>query len=116
MELEDDNHDPNLSGSIHGRLSRPGAGPADDVLAAHRGHPYSGRRHLRLGRHLALRSGVRHDGAAGWWPALPAHAAHDPLPPEVSALVVRVEPRAAALLEPGHRLPGPAGRPLPLHR
>src|SRR5918911_3167134 len=109
MELEDDNHDPDLSSSIRGGLSGPGAGPADDVLAAHRGHPYSGRRRRRLGHHLALRSGVRHDGAAGWRSALPAHAAHDPLSPQVSALVVRVEPRAAALLEPGHRLPGPAG-------
>src|ERR671932_1708427 len=112
MELEDDTHDPNLSGSIRGGLSRPGAGPADDVLSAHRSgaHRAGRRRHLRR-----LQPG-RNGGAAGkWWlalraaPALPAAPAADPVSAEVSALVVRVESRAVALRQPGRGLSGPAG-------
>ena len=48
--------------------------------------------------------------------ALPRPAADDPVPAEVPALVVRLEPRAAQVLEPDRRLPRPDGRPLPLHR
>src|SRR4029079_6945153 len=40
----------------------------------------------------------------------------DSLPAEVSALVVRLEPRAAALPEPGRRLPGAAERSVPVDR
>src|SRR4029079_13985135 len=40
----------------------------------------------------------------------------DSLSAEVSALVVRLEPRAAALPEPGRRLPGAAERSVPVDR
>ena len=44
-------------------------------------------------------------------------AADDPVPEEVPALVVRLEPRAAALLEPSRRLSRAAhGRPIPVDR
>ena len=54
----------------------------------------------------------RRDGRA----AVPGAAADDPVPAEVPALVVRLEPRAAPVLEPDRRLSRPDGRPLPLHR
>ena len=48
--------------------------------------------------------------------AVPGAAADDRVPAEVPALVVRLEPRAAPVLEPDRRLPRPDGRPLPIHR
>ena len=48
--------------------------------------------------------------------ALLAAAADDRVPPEVPALVVRLEPRAAAVREPRRRLPRADGRPLSVDR
>src|SRR5206468_10305310 len=49
-------------------------------------------------------------------PALPRTAPHDRVPAEVPALVVRLEPRAAPVLEPHRHLSRPDGRPLSVDR
>ena len=104
---------------VRGRLSGPPAEPADHAssgssrssrsrscwhdhgLLGHRRRTSTGRRHGRGRRHRA---------------ALPPAAADDPVPREVPALVVRLEPRAAALQQPGRRLRRADGRPLPVDR
>ena len=49
-------------------------------------------------------------------PAVPRPAADDLVPAEVPPVVVRLEPGAAAVQQPGVDLPGPDGRPVPVHR
>src|SRR5262252_4444550 len=80
--------------------------------------------HRRTDRHRAGDAGGRHvavgrprglDGPGrGRRAPVLGPAADDPLPAEVPALVVRLEPRAAALFQPRYGLPRADGRPLPV--
>src|SRR5256885_1073046 len=74
------------SGSL---LDPTGRGVASGVLDCHDAHD------VECGRLVVLRP-----------------APHDPVPTEVPALVVRLEPRAAALLQSSPGLHPPHGRPL----
>src|SRR6185312_3396126 len=60
------------------------------------------------------RAGGRLAGAGRRWAAGPAAVSDDPVPAEVPALVVRLEPRADAVHEPRRRLLRAAERPLPV--
>src|SRR5437660_7247401 len=44
-----------------------------------------------------------------------APPANDRIPAEVPPMVVRLEPRAAAVRQPSECLSGPSGRPVPIH-
>src|SRR6266511_452935 len=111
---DDERH---ISGRVLRRLSGAVAGPPDQRLPVVRGDPDPDRARGGLGRRslVHLQQRRRKDRRRGR-PAVPGAPAADPVQAEVPALVVQLEPRAAALQQPGGRLPRPDGRPLPLHR
>src|SRR6266516_3721570 len=106
-----------LSRAVLGRLSRPRAEPPHDRLPADRRDPDLDRRSHARRSHQRERGWTRlHAGRGHRRTALRRTAPDDPVPPEVPALVVRLEPRAAEVHEPGRRLPRLDGRHVPLHR
>src|SRR5512132_2326167 len=107
-----------LPGAVLGRIPRSPAQPADDGLPGNRRDSDSDRRGDRRGSHAELRrSRARRDDRDRrrrnyHFGAAPA----DRVPAEVPALVVRLEPRTAQVLEPRRCLPRPDGRSLPVDR
>src|SRR5215831_19759749 len=86
-----------VSGAVFGELPRPATQSGDDVFPYIHGHPDCdcARRGVRAGVAVV---DVRQDDVHGGdrrGPVVPRAAAHDPFPPEVLAVVVRLEPRAA---------------------
>src|SRR5215469_13231330 len=109
-----------ISGPVLRRLPGPAAQPAEHRVPHLPGDPDLDRAHDRVrlrGLHSAVphlrdhvHTGTHRRGA------LLRPAADDLVPAQVSPVVVRLEPRTTAVHQPGHRLPVPDGRPLPLHR
>src|SRR5919198_930051 len=104
-----------VPGAVFGGLPGPAAEQGDLGLPDLRRDPDPDRARKRLGQRdvdavLRARRNLRSMGRG--WAALPGSVADDPLPTEVPALVVRLEPGAPAVHEPGPRIRPADGRPV----
>src|SRR5919198_518104 len=105
-----------VPGAVLGRVPGSAAQPAHHGLPADRRDPDRDRARDRRRRRRRLGLGPRQRGGRGnRRVALPGSPPDDRVPAEVPALVVRLEPRAAPVRQPGRRLSGLDGRPLPGH-
>src|SRR3984893_1237307 len=102
-------HGNQLPRAVRRRLPRPTTQSGDDRLPDHCGDPDSRRDCNDVGRLVSHRQpGGDVRNGDWWWAPLRATSPDDPVPSEVSPLVVRLEPQFPALLEPRHGLPDPA--------
>src|SRR5918996_348297 len=109
------------SGPVLGAVPRPRSRPGHHGLSSLHRHPDRHRARRRLGSSVDLPvrprpgRGGGHQRRRGGPPGLRAPA-DDPVPAEVPALVVRLEPQPPPILEQSRCVLGVDGRPLSFHR
>src|SRR6266849_1186578 len=106
-----------LSSAVLGGLPRTTTRTLDDPLPDLYHDPDCHRAGSGIRQHLSVELPWQHerDHRGGWRLAVPRPTADDPLPAEVPALVVRLEPGTVALHEPGDGIRRAHGRPLSIH-
>ena len=108
--MQEETHGNQLSGTVRRRSSDSTTRPTDDGLADLRRHPDPHPARPAVARRgTGGRPSHDDDVRERRRPAFPAHRPDAPVPPEVSALVVRLERQPSSILQPRHGLPRPPG-------